>query len=133
MTLLTELPENEEFNKKMGKAIQSIRITTPWGKSHKTRYMTQTKLSEIIGVTFQQVQKYEKGTNGCSAYRLLQIANALKVSVAYMYDLALADNLFKDDRFVKIAEIKVNDNHEIIIMERPLILTNEVKENKKQN
>ena len=50
-----------------------------------------------------------------------------------MYDLALADNLFKDDRFVKIAEIKVNDNHEIIIMERPLILTNEVKENKKQN
>ena len=44
MTLLTELPENEEFNKKMGKAIQSIRITTPWGKSHKTRY-SSIKLS----------------------------------------------------------------------------------------
>ena len=124
---------DKEFKEKMGKAIQSIRITTPWGKSHKTKYMTQTKLSEIIGVTFQQVQKYEKGTNGCSAYRLLQIANALKVSVAYMYDLALADNLFKDDRFVKIAEIKLDMNNEIIIMEQPLILTNEVKENKKQN
>tara|TARA_R110002020_G_scaffold197531_3_gene398656 strand:+ start:180 stop:578 length:399 start_codon:yes stop_codon:yes gene_type:complete len=128
---------DKEFNKKIGKAIQSIRITTPWGTSHKTRYMTQTKLSKIIGVTFQQVQKYEKGTNGCSAYRLLQIANAFKVSVGYIYHLALGRDYyvgsFQDDRFVKIAEIKLDMNDEIIIMEQPLILTNEVKENKKQN
>ena len=129
---------DKEFKKKMGKAIQSIRVTTPWGTSHKTKYMTQTKLSEIIGVTFQQVQKYEKGTNGCSAYRLLQIANAFKVSVDYIYALALGVNYdvrcpFIDDRFVKIAELKLDKNNDIIIMEKPLILTNEVKENKKQN
>ncbi len=132
-----EMTESE-FNKRIGQAIKSIRITTPYGKFRKTRYMTQTKLSQIIGVTFQQVQKYEKGMNGCSSYRLFQIGNALKVSVDYILSLALGKQYdvsytFKDDRFVKIAELKLNENDEIIIMEKPLILTNEVKEQKQQN
>ena len=131
-----EMTESE-FNTRIGKAIKSIRITTPYGKFRKTRYMTQTKLSEIIGVTFQQVQKYEKGTNGCSSYRLFQIGNALKVSTEYIYHLALGSEYapasFKEDRFVKIAEIKLDMNDEIIIMEKPLVLTNEVKEKKQQN
>ena len=39
-----------------------------------------------IQVTFQQIQKYEKGTNGVSALRLLQLANFLKVPVTYFYE-----------------------------------------------
>lgn len=42
--------------------------------------MTQEKLAEILGITFQQVQKYEKGVNRVSGSRILAIASALGVS-----------------------------------------------------
>ena len=44
--------------------------------------MSQTTMAERIGVTFQQVQKYEKGVNRVSAGRLRRIADVLAVSVA---------------------------------------------------
>ena len=44
--------------------------------------MSQTKLGDALGVTFQQVQKYEKGTNRVSASRLTHIAKALKIPVS---------------------------------------------------
>ena len=37
--------------------------------------LTQTKVANAINVTFQQVQKYEKGTNGISSVRLLNLSN----------------------------------------------------------
>lgn len=48
--------------------------------------MSQTSLAEQIGVTFQQVQKYEKGINRVGASRLQQIAEALEVPVSYLFD-----------------------------------------------
>lgn len=48
--------------------------------------MSQEKLGDALGLTFQQVQKYEKGTNRISASRLQQIANVLGVSINYLYD-----------------------------------------------
>ena len=48
--------------------------------------MTQQTLAATIGVTFQQMQKYEKGTNRISAGRLLAIARALKMPVARFFD-----------------------------------------------
>jgi transcriptional regulator with XRE-family HTH domain len=48
--------------------------------------MSQEKLGEMLGLTFQQVQKYEKGTNRVGASRLQQIADALQVPVAFMFD-----------------------------------------------
>ena len=48
--------------------------------------LTQTKVALAIQVTFQQIQKYEKGTNGVSSLRLLQLANFLKVPVTYFYE-----------------------------------------------
>ncbi|MBX3512333.1 MAG: helix-turn-helix transcriptional regulator [Xanthobacteraceae bacterium] len=48
--------------------------------------MSQEKLGERLGITFQQVQKYEKGTNRIGASRLHQIANILSVPVAFFYD-----------------------------------------------
>jgi transcriptional regulator with XRE-family HTH domain len=48
--------------------------------------LTQTKVAQAINVTFQQIQKYEKGTNGISSLRIMQLANFLKVSVLYFFD-----------------------------------------------
>jgi transcriptional regulator with XRE-family HTH domain len=47
---------------------------------------SQTALAERIGVTFQQVQKYEKGTNRVGASRLVQIADVLKVPITALFD-----------------------------------------------
>jgi len=48
--------------------------------------MSQEKLGEMLGLTFQQVQKYEKGTNRISVSRLLDIAHILGVSIHYFYE-----------------------------------------------
>lgn len=48
--------------------------------------MSQEKLGELLGLTFQQVQKYEKGTNRIGASRLHQIARFLSVPVQFFFD-----------------------------------------------
>jgi transcriptional regulator with XRE-family HTH domain len=48
--------------------------------------MSQEKLGELLGITFQQVQKYEKGSNRVSASRLFQISRVLGVPIQYFYD-----------------------------------------------
>ena len=48
--------------------------------------MSQEKLADAIGLTFQQVQKYEKGTNRMGSSRLQQIANVLKVPVTFFFE-----------------------------------------------
>jgi len=48
--------------------------------------LSQEKLGELVGVTFQQIQKYEKGANRIGASRLSQIAAVLGVSVAYFFE-----------------------------------------------
>jgi transcriptional regulator with XRE-family HTH domain len=52
--------------------------------------MTQEKLGHALGLTFQQVQKYEKGTNRISASRLQHISHILQVSVSFFFDGARA-------------------------------------------
>jgi transcriptional regulator with XRE-family HTH domain len=48
--------------------------------------MSQEKLGNALGLTFQQVQKYEKGTNRIGASRLQQISNILQVPVSFFFD-----------------------------------------------
>lgn len=48
--------------------------------------MSQEALGNEIGVTFQQLQKYEKGANRVGASRLMQIANALGVQIAVLFE-----------------------------------------------
>lgn len=48
--------------------------------------VSQEKLGEALGITFQQIQKYEKGTNRVGASRLAQIAKTLDVPVSYFFD-----------------------------------------------
>jgi transcriptional regulator with XRE-family HTH domain len=48
--------------------------------------MSQKKLGDVFGLTFQQVQKYEQGTNRMSASRLQQTADALQVPVTFFFE-----------------------------------------------
>jgi transcriptional regulator with XRE-family HTH domain len=48
--------------------------------------MSQEKLGDSLGLTFQQVQKYEKGTNRIGASRLQQISNILQVPVSFFFE-----------------------------------------------
>jgi transcriptional regulator with XRE-family HTH domain len=55
-----------------------IRVGANLRKIRNARNVSQEKLAEALGVTFQQVQKYEKGSNRVSASRLVQITKALQ-------------------------------------------------------
>ena len=54
------------FNRHLGSKLRVRRLALG---------LTQTKVAQAINVTFQQIQKYEKGTNGVSSIRLLQLSN----------------------------------------------------------
>ena len=67
----------ENFNKHLGSKLKLRRLALG---------LTQTKVATAINVTFQQIQKYEKGTNGVSSIRLLQLSNYLKVPINYFFE-----------------------------------------------
>mgnify|MGYP000951452067 FL=1 len=67
----------ENFNIHLGKKLRMRRLSLG---------LTQTKVAQAINVTFQQIQKYEKGTNGVSSNRLMQISQFLKVPIIYFFE-----------------------------------------------
>jgi len=67
----------ENFNIHLGKKLRLRRLSLG---------LTQTKVAQAINVTFQQIQKYEKGTNGVSSNRLMQLAQFLKVPIIYFFE-----------------------------------------------
>ena len=67
----------ENFNKHLGSKLKLRRLALG---------LTQTKVAKAINVTFQQIQKYEKGTNGVSSIRLLQLSNYLRVPINYFFE-----------------------------------------------
>ena len=73
--------------------------------------LTQTKEAKAINVTFQQIQKYEKGTNGVSSIRLLQLSNYLKVPINYFFE-DFSEYLINAD---KIKEGHMNVNYNFLV------------------
>ena len=67
----------ENFNKHLGNMLKTRRLALG---------LTQTKVAKAINVTFQQIQKYEKGINGVSSIRLLQLSNYLKIPINFFFD-----------------------------------------------
>jgi transcriptional regulator with XRE-family HTH domain len=59
--------------------------------------MSQEQLGEALGLTFQQVQKYEKGTNRVGASRIQQISEILQVPVSFLFDGIRTDSSRVDD------------------------------------
>lgn len=64
-------------DRKLGQRVRSRRLEIG---------MSQERLAELLGVTFQQVQKYEKGVNRIAASRLYDISNALEMTVARFFE-----------------------------------------------
>src|SRR3954452_5726968 len=62
-----------------------------------SRGVSQTELAGAIGVTFQQVQKYEKGTNRMGASRLAQVADFLKMPLVALFEGAHKANMSSID------------------------------------
>src|SRR5947207_9793403 len=76
--------DRNEIDVEVAKRLRALRLQ---------RHLSQTDLSQALGVTFQQVQKYERGTNRISAGRLCRIAEVLDVPVAFFFaDLGGAQN-----------------------------------------
>ena len=84
----------ENFNIHLGKKLRMRRLSLG---------LTQTKVAQAINVTFQQIQKYEKGTNGVSSNRLMQLSQFLKVPIIYFFED------FKEFKDVNISE-ETNDD-----------------------
>ena len=80
------------FNRHLGSKLRMRRLSLG---------LTQTKVAQAINVTFQQIQKYEKGTNGISSLRIMQLANFLKVPVVFF---------FEDYPFYEGASAEVSNN-----------------------
>ena len=84
----------ENFNIHLGKKLRMRRLSLG---------LTQTKVAQAINVTFQQIQKYEKGTNGVSSSRLLQLSQFLKVPINYFYED------YKDFKDLKLEDTESDD------------------------
>ena len=92
----------DNFNKHLGNKLKLRRLALG---------LTQTKVAKAINVTFQQIQKYEKGTNGVSSIRLLQLSNYLKVPINYFFE-DYSDYLNNND---EVKEPHMNINYNFLI------------------
>tara|TARA_B100000989_G_scaffold99929_1_gene72925 strand:+ start:2306 stop:2674 length:369 start_codon:yes stop_codon:yes gene_type:complete len=86
----------DNFNVHLGKKLRMRRLSLG---------LTQTKVAQAINVTFQQIQKYEKGTNGVSSNRLMQLSQFLKVPIIYFFED------FKE--FVDMGSANENNNEDL--------------------
>ena len=85
------------FNRHLGSKLRLRRLALG---------LTQTKVAQAINVTFQQVQKYEKGTNGISSLRLMQLANFLQVPIVYFFeDYSAFKNPTSDSSMVQTEDL----------------------------
>jgi transcriptional regulator with XRE-family HTH domain len=70
--------------------------------------MSQEKLGEALGLTFQQIQKYEKGTNRIGASRIQQISSILQIPVSFLFEGA-PDSLVSAEGFTDASPSYVAD------------------------
>lgn len=80
--------------------------------------LTQNQLAESIGVTFQQIQKYEKGANRISSSKLFEIAQTLQVSISYFFaELENTNYEFRNDESYVALFDSANDDYKAEIEE----------------
>ena len=103
----------ENFNIHLGKKLRMRRLSLG---------LTQTKVAQAINVTFQQIQKYEKGTNGVSSNRLMQLSSFLKVPITYFFEN------FKEFDAIKLQDGEVDDYNYSFLSKTFSLLSNIQKE-----
>jgi transcriptional regulator with XRE-family HTH domain len=104
----------ENFNIHLGKKLRMRRLSLG---------LTQTKVAQAINVTFQQIQKYEKGTNGVSSNRLMQLSDFLKVPIIYFFED------FKDFKDVIPGEVS-NDDLNYSFLSRTFLTLSKIQKEK---
>ncbi len=90
------------FNLHIGKKIKFRRLELG---------LTQTKVAVAIQVTFQQIQKYEKGVNGVSSLRIMQLANYLKVPITYFFEGYVEYQIPKEPTIITVKEDIENEKN----------------------
>ena len=107
--------EEENINKLIGERISIFR---------KSRKLTRTKLANILDITQQQLDKYEKGLNRISAAKLAIISKIFKIDISYFYENLFSEYSIKIDESTKqsintlfsyFLNIKKQENKELII------------------
>lgn len=86
LNLKPRMPNPSHPTAKRRATVEDVAIAQKLRALRLARGLSQDALAEKIGVTFQQLQKYENGVNRVSAGRLLRIAAALDVPVTAFYD-----------------------------------------------
>ena len=104
----------DNFNKHLGNKLKLRRLALG---------LTQTKVAKAINVTFQQIQKYEKGTNGVSSNRLMQLSQFLKVPIIYFFED------FKEFKDISSGE-DVNDDLNYSILSRTFSSLSKIQKDK---
>ena len=110
------------FNKTIGQKIREARMNNvvydkeigmetdgQFLGTYKARKMTitQSKLGKALGVTFQQIQKYESGHNALSSIKLLEVSNFFKKPIEY----------FTSDATELLEKVRPTDNSSVIVSE----------------
>lgn len=85
------------FNKTIGQKIREARA----------KKITQSKLGKALGVTFQQIQKYESGHNALSSLKLLEVSNFFNKPLEY----------FTSDATELLEKVRPTDNSSVIVSE----------------
>lgn len=93
--------ESQKINQHIGKRIKLARISLG---------MTQERLSAYLGITFQQVQKYENGKNRVSAGSLLLISKFLNIDISYFFE-GFRDTCNENHNDKSCIYIDANDKH----------------------
>jgi transcriptional regulator with XRE-family HTH domain len=88
-------------NNQIGQLIKEIR---------KSRHMSQMKLSDLVGVSYQQIQKYEKGASSISVDRLKQISKALETPL-FTFFPAEKKGAGKDTKFA----LKLSKEEQVVL------------------
>lgn len=83
--------------------------------------LSQSQLAEQLGITFQQIQKYESGSNRLSASRLQLIAHILEVPAGYFFEAAATESNAPQER---LREVSANDIAELLSTSEGIRLVN---------
>ena len=101
----TTTPEEKAINIAVGKNLKNARINRvvcqynidPNGNKNAyyiKKFCTQTEMANALKIAFQQIGKYEKGQNGLSAFRLMQVSKFLNVRVKLYHPQIILNYLF---------------------------------------
>lgn len=78
---------SREFKKNIGETLKKYRLAAN---------MSQMALAEKIGISYQQLQKYEKGSDNISVYRLKQICESLKIPISSLLEGRESEKIAED-------------------------------------